>query len=82
MQMVTTRAVPSSLSDASERMSGSCSPMSRNTAFSSRNAMVRQLVCSDIREAADCSTGDLWPSSRPVTTTASTPLAWIASAGR
>ena len=56
-------------------------PISRNTAFSSRNAIVRQLVFSAMREAAVCSFGDLWPSNSPVTTTASTPDACIASAG-
>ena len=42
---------------------------------------MRQLVFSAIREDADCSTGDLWPRTRPVTTTDNTPDAWIASAG-
>ena len=42
---------------------------------------MRQLVFSAIREAAVCSIGDLCPSNRPVTTTASTPEAWMASAG-
>ena len=59
-----------------------CSPISRNTTFSSRNCTVRQLTFSAMREPADCSTGALWPRIRPVTTTASTPEAWISSAGR
>ncbi len=41
-----------------------------------------QLIDSEIREAADWRVGALWPSSRLVMTTASTPDAWIASAGR
>ena len=56
--------------------------MSRKTTFSSRNCTVRQLMFSAMRELADCSTGARWPSSSPATTTASTPEAWICSAGR
>ncbi len=34
-----------------------CNPISRNTAFSSRNCTVRQLPFSAIRERADCNCG-------------------------
>ena len=50
-----------------------CSPMSRNTEFSSRNWIVDQFTRSLSREEASCSTGDRCPSSRPATTTARTP---------
>jgi hypothetical protein len=43
---------------------------------------VRQVVCSARRDDADWSVGALWPNSRPVTTTARTPDAPMASAGR
>ena len=66
----------------SSTMPRSCRPISAKTTFSSRNPIVRQLVFSAMRDEADCSTGDRWPSTRPVTTTASTPEAWISSAGR
>ena len=42
--------------------------------------MVRQFSRSAIREVAVCRTGERWPSSRPATTTASTPEPWISSA--
>ena len=42
--------------------------------------MVRQLIRSAIRDCAVCTIGALWPSSRPATTTATTPEAWISSA--
>ena len=42
--------------------------------------MVRQFSRSAMREPAVCRIGDLWPSSRPATTTASTPDPWISSA--
>ena len=48
--------------------------------FSRTNAMVRQLIRSAIRDWAVCRIGALCPSSRPATTTAITPEAWISSA--
>ena len=42
--------------------------------------MVFQFICSRIRDCAVCRIGALWPSRRPATTTAITPLAWISSA--
>ena len=57
-----------------------CRPISRKTPPSSRKAMVRQFICSWIRDGAVWRIGALWPSRRPATTTASTPLAWISSA--
>ena len=42
--------------------------------------MVRQLIRSAIRDCAVCRIGALCPSSRPATTTAITPEAWISSA--
>ncbi len=81
-QMTVSSVVENSSSCAARTTCATCSPISRKTAFSRTNCTVAQLVCSDSRDAADCSTGDLWPSSNPVTTTASTPLAWMASAGR
>ena len=42
--------------------------------------MVFQFICSLIRDCAVCRIGALCPSSRPATTTAITPLAWISSA--
>ena len=44
------------------------------------NAIVRQLVRSAIRDCASWRIGDLWPSSRPATTTAITPEACTFSA--
>ncbi len=41
--------------------------------------MVRQFSRSAIRDCAVCRIGALWPSSRPATTTAITPEAWISS---
>ena len=76
------RPVLRSESATSSRIGRIWSPISRKTTFSSMNCTVRQLVLSARRDAADCSTGALWPSSRPVTTTASTPDASMASAGR
>ena len=43
--------------DALRTISGSCSPMSRKTAFSSRNDSVRQLIRSAMRDSADWKTG-------------------------
>ena len=43
---------------------------------------MRQLIRSAIRDCAVCRIGALWPSSRPATTTATTPEAWISSAAR
>ena len=60
----------------------SCRPMSRKTTFSRTNCTVRQLLFSAMRELAVCSLAELCPSSSPQTTTASTPEAWISSAGR
>ena len=42
--------------------------------------MVRQFIRSAIRDWAVCRIGALCPSSRPATTTATTPDAWISSA--
>ena len=67
----------SGLSRQSSRIHRVCRPISRKTVFSSRNWNVRQLVRSDIRDLADWMIGALCPSIRPVTTTASTPDAWM-----
>jgi hypothetical protein len=66
----------------SSTMPRTCMPIRKNTAFSSRNWMVAQLVRSNTRDVADWMTGALCPSSRPATTTASTPDASISSAGK
>ena len=79
-QAVTIVAVLRGLSETSRTIQLVCRPMSRKTAFSSRNANVRQLRRSAIRDDGVCSSGALWPSARPATTTASTPEAWISSA--
>ena len=42
--------------------------------------MVRQFIRSAMRDCAVCTIGALWPRSRPATTTAMTPDAWISSA--
>ena len=76
----TIRPRESVLSPTSAKIHRACRPISRNTVFSSRNEIVRQLSRSEIRDEAVCSTGALCPSSRPATTTASTPEAWISSA--
>lgn len=81
-QTAAARTAPMSVPATPASSEGSCSPMSRNTAFSSRNAMVCQLVASAIRDAPLCSAGEPWASSSPVTTTARTPEAPTASAGR
>ena len=54
----------------------------RKTTFSRMNWIVVQLIRSLTREDAFCTMGDLWPSSSPATTTASTPDPWSCSAGR
>ena len=43
--------------------------------------MLDQLIRSESRDGADCSTGALWASSSPAVTTASTPEAPTRSAG-
>ncbi len=57
-----------------------CSPISRKTAFSSRNEMAPQVVRSAMRDGAVWIRGALCPSSRPATTTAMTPDACTDSA--
>lgn len=57
-----------------------CSPISRKTAFSSRNEMAPQVVRSAIRDGAVWMMGALCPSSSPATTTAMTPEASTDSA--
>ncbi len=59
-----------------------CSPIRRKTEFSSRNWTVCQLLRWLSRAAPFGMDGALVPMIRPVTTTARTPEAWIASAGR
>jgi hypothetical protein len=49
----------SGLSERSSRIHRVCRPISRKTVFSSRNWKVRQLVRSDIRDAADWMIGAL-----------------------
>ena len=49
------------------------SPISKKTAFSSRNWAVAQLTRSLSRERPDWKLGDLAPRTSPVTTTAITP---------
>ena len=63
------------------RISCSCRPMSRKTAFSRTKVTVVQLIRSASREDELCSRGALWASSRPAVTTASTPEASSDSAG-
>ena len=72
----------SSLSATPSRIQRAWRPMSRKTVFSSRNAMVRQLMRSAIRDWAVWMTGALCPSSRPVTTTEMTPEECSSSARR
>ena len=55
-------------------------PISRKTELSSRNAMLRQVSRSAIRDCAVCRIGDLCASNMPATTTLTTPEAWISSA--
>ena len=74
------RPPESVLSPTSSMSIAAWRPISRNTAFSSTKAMVRQLIRSAIRDWAVCRTGALWPSSSPATTTAITPEASISSA--
>ena len=76
------RAGEISLSATPSRIQRACSPISRKTVFSSRKAMVRQLMRSAIRDCAVWMIGALWPSSRPATTTAMTPEEWSSSARR
>ena len=59
--MVAIAIVPpdSGLSDRSSRIHRVCRPISRKTVFSSRNWNVRQLVRSEIRDAADWMIGAL-----------------------
>ena len=63
------------------RMLRTCSPISRNTLFSSRNWMVSQLIRSFSRDVASWMIGALCPRIRPVVTTAITPDACSSSAG-
>ena len=51
--------------NASPMIERACRPISRNTALSSRNAMLRQFSRSAIRDCAVCRIGDLCPSSSP-----------------
>ena len=78
----TTATMPAVTSppNASRMIVRACRPISRNTELSSRNAMLRQVSRSAIRDCAVCRTGDLCPSSSPATTTLITPEAWISSA--
>ena len=69
-------------SSRSRTTSGSCRPTSRNTSPSRRNRISRQNAVTWSREAADSSVGSLCPMPRPVTTTATTPEAWISSAAK
>ena len=81
-QTATIRAPESVLSARSCSSHCACRPMSAKTAFSRRNAIVRQLMRSAIRDWAVCRIGALWPRSRPATTTATTPEEWSSSATR
>ncbi len=81
-QTATSRASDSEPARALATTCFTCRPMSRKTAFSSRNCTVDQLIRSDSRDEADCSVGALCPRTMPVTTTASTPEACASSAGR
>jgi hypothetical protein len=81
-QSRTTRPALTPERPAPERTTGSCSPITRKTAFSRTNAIVRQVIDSVTRAEAVCTFGETWASARPVTTVASTPEACSASAGR
>ncbi|MCY1243088.1 hypothetical protein D9M72_560910 [compost metagenome] len=76
------RPAPSESSWTPSMMVRTCKPISRNTEFSSRNCTVFQLLRWLSRAAPLGMDGALVPITSPVTTTASTPEAWIASAGR
>ncbi|MPM95549.1 hypothetical protein SDC9_142704 [bioreactor metagenome] len=58
---------------AAATISWVCRPISRNTAFSSRNCRVCQLIRAERRASAVCSRWARCPSTIPATTTASTP---------
>ena len=68
-----TSGVATSPLNAAAMIERACRPISRKTALSSRNWMLRQLSRSAMRDCAVCRIGALWPSSRPATTTATTP---------
>ena len=79
---VTIRASESVLSARSWSSHWACRPMRANTVFSSRNAIVRQLIRSAIRDWAVWRIGALCPSRMPATTTATTPEECTSSAIR
>ena len=79
-QMTSTCPSDSSPPTTPAMIQRACSPISRNTVLSSRNAMLDQFIRSAIRDCAVCRMGALCPSSSPATTTAITPLAWNSSA--
>ena len=76
VQNAAIRSPESSESDIARTMRRTSSPIRKNTVFSRSSWIVAQLTRSLSRDWPVWMIGDLWPRTRPATTTAMTPDPW------